>query len=150
VVERDDNVQTLLEGIRDSFELAEEADTLRNIQPESKQAKILHQMLECVSNSAEFIQSYAKDVQVGMSSRPPFAVYYSHVVLGKRALKNLGGRVDEKVEDYRATLVRLRERLLAHATLITEATVLQTRDDVKKVGAQLMEKMSSHALDAGA
>jgi hypothetical protein len=66
VVEHDDNVQTLLEAIQDGFELAEEADTLRNIQPESKQAKILHQMLECVSNSAEFIQSYAKDVQVGM------------------------------------------------------------------------------------
>jgi hypothetical protein len=65
-------------------------------------------------------------------------------------LKNLGGRVDEKVKDYRVTLVRLRERLLAHATLITEATVLQTRDDMKKVGTQLMEKMSSHALDASA
>jgi hypothetical protein len=68
VVERDDNVQTLLEAIRDAFELAEEADTLRNIQPESKQAKILYEMLECVSNSAKFIESYAKDVQVGMSS----------------------------------------------------------------------------------
>jgi hypothetical protein len=71
-------------------------------------------------------------------------------VSGKRALKNLGGRVDQKVEDYRATLVRLRERLLAHAALITEATVLQTREDVRKVGTQIMDKMSSHALDAGA
>jgi hypothetical protein len=68
VVERDNNVQTLLEAIQHAFELAEEADTLRNIQPESKQAKILYEMLECVSSSAEFIESYAKDVQVGMSS----------------------------------------------------------------------------------
>jgi hypothetical protein len=68
LVQRDDNVQTLLEAIRDAFELAEEADTLRDIQPESKQAKILHEMLECVSKTAEFIESYARDVQVGMSS----------------------------------------------------------------------------------
>ena len=67
VVERDDNVQTLLEAIQNDFELAEEADTLRNIQPESKQAKILYERLECVCKSAEFIESYAKDVQVGMS-----------------------------------------------------------------------------------
>ena len=76
-----------------------------------------------------------------------FVAYYSinMWLSGKRTLKNLGGRVDETVEDYRATLVQLRERLLAHATLITEATVLQMRDDVRKVGTQLMKM---HALDA--
>jgi hypothetical protein len=68
LVATDENVQALLEAIRDTFELTEEADTLRNIQPESKQAKSIHEMLECVSQSAEFIESYAKDVQVGMSS----------------------------------------------------------------------------------
>ena len=68
---------------------------------------------------------------------------------GKRTLKNFGGHVDEKVEDYRATLIQLRDKLLAHATVITEATVLQTRDDMRKVGTRLME-MSNHALDAGA
>jgi hypothetical protein len=64
---------------------------------------------------------------------------------GKRTLKNLSGQVDEKVEDYRSSLVRLREKLLAHATVITEATVLQTRDDVRKVGTQLTE----HAFGVG-
>ena len=67
-VERDNNVQTLLEAIRDAFEFAEEADTLRNINPESRQAAILEEMLECVSECAKFITSYAGDVQIGTSS----------------------------------------------------------------------------------
>jgi hypothetical protein len=67
-VERDDNVRTLLEAIRDAFEFAKEADALRNIKPESMQAKILGDMLQCVSKCGEFIESYAKDVQVGTSS----------------------------------------------------------------------------------
>jgi hypothetical protein len=67
-VERDLNVETLLEVIRDAFEFVEEADTLRNIMPESRQATILEEMLESVSKCAEFIQSYAEDVHVGTSS----------------------------------------------------------------------------------
>jgi hypothetical protein len=67
-VERDGNVEALLEAIRDGFEFAEEANTLRNIKPESKQAAILEEMLECVTECAEFIRSYAEDVQVGTLS----------------------------------------------------------------------------------
>jgi hypothetical protein len=67
-VERDGNVETLLEAIRDAFEFAEEADALRNIKPESKQAAILEEMLECVTGCAKFIRSYAEDVQVGTLS----------------------------------------------------------------------------------
>jgi hypothetical protein len=66
--QRDDNVRTLVKAIRDAFEFTNEADVLRNIQPTSAQAKILDEMLECVSKSAEFIESYAKDVQVGRLS----------------------------------------------------------------------------------
>ena len=67
-VGRDDNVRTLLEAIRDAFEFAKEAAILRNIQPSSMQLKILDEMLQCVYKSAEFIESYAKDVQLGTSS----------------------------------------------------------------------------------
>jgi hypothetical protein len=67
-VKRDGNVQTLLEAIRDGFDFAKEADTLKSIKPESKRAEILGQMLECVSKCGEFIKSYAEDVQVGTSS----------------------------------------------------------------------------------
>jgi hypothetical protein len=69
-VQRDENVEALLETIRDAFEFAEDADTLRSIKQESKQAKILEVMLQCVSESARFITSYAEDVQVGTLSSP--------------------------------------------------------------------------------
>jgi hypothetical protein len=62
---RDDNVRTLLRAVRDAFEFAKEADILRNIKPGSKQAEILDEMLQCVSGSAEFIELYGRDVQVG-------------------------------------------------------------------------------------
>jgi hypothetical protein len=40
-------------------------------------------------------------------------------------LKNITGQVDEKVEVYRATLVRLRDNFLASAAVTTELTVLE-------------------------
>jgi NACHT domain len=46
-------------------------------------------------------------------------------------LKNIRGKVDEKVENYRTTLVRLREKFLAYAAVTSEATVLQMWDDAK-------------------
>ena len=67
-VKRDDNIQRLLEAIRDAFEFAEEADILRSIKPKSRQATILEEMLRCVAECAKFIRSYAEDVQVGTSS----------------------------------------------------------------------------------
>jgi hypothetical protein len=63
--QRDDNVRALLTAIRDSFEIAKEADALKNMDPASMQAKILDEMLEYVSESAKFIISYAEDVRVG-------------------------------------------------------------------------------------
>jgi hypothetical protein len=50
--QRDDNVRALLTAIRDSFEIAQEADALKNMDPASTQAKILDEMLEYVSESA--------------------------------------------------------------------------------------------------
>jgi hypothetical protein len=162
--QRDDNVRTLLEAIRNAFEFSKEADILRNIQPASKQAKILDEMLQCVTRSAEFIESYAKDVQVGTSSWPLSSLLIINLFnSGKRTWKNIGGQVDGKVEDYRTALARLREEFLAHATITIEATVLQTRVDmsqtqvdvsqtrvdVGRVKAQLGD-ISNQALEAGA
>jgi hypothetical protein len=67
-VQRDDNVRTLFQAIRDAFEFAEDADALRNIKPESKQARILEEMLQCVSEIGKFIELYAKHIGVGESS----------------------------------------------------------------------------------
>jgi hypothetical protein len=67
---RDDNVRALLEAIRDAFEIAKVADVLKDMEPASTQAKILDEMLECVSECSKFIISYAKDVEVGTWSLP--------------------------------------------------------------------------------
>jgi hypothetical protein len=82
-VQRDDNIETLLEAIRDAFQFAEEADTLRNLRPESSQATILGEMLECVSECARFITSYAEDVKLSMSSWPLSLVIIKHVIRRK-------------------------------------------------------------------
>jgi hypothetical protein len=127
LVQRDENIEALLETIRDAFEFAEEADSLRSIKPESKQAKILEEMLECVSESAKFIKSYAEDVQVGtLSSALPY--FFKIFFAGKRVLKNMvgqGPRVDAKIEQFRTNLVRLRDSFLARAAVTTEVAVLE-------------------------
>jgi hypothetical protein len=83
-LQRDDNVQTLLKAIQDTFEFAKEADVLKNMEPGSTQAKILDEMLECVSECAKFIISYAENVQVGTSSRPLLlAIHPKHLIFSK-------------------------------------------------------------------
>ena len=57
-LQRDDNIRSLLEAILNAFEFGNE-DVLRNIQPGSRQAEILNEMLQCVSECANVIKSYA-------------------------------------------------------------------------------------------
>jgi hypothetical protein len=64
-VERDDNVRALFRVIRDGFEFAKDADALRSIKPESRQARILEEMLQYVYEIGKFIELYAKHVRVG-------------------------------------------------------------------------------------
>jgi hypothetical protein len=40
-------------------------------------------------------------------------------------LKNIVGQVDGKVENYRTTIVQLRDKFLARAAVITEVAVLE-------------------------
>jgi hypothetical protein len=65
--QRDDNVRALFEAIRDAFEFSKDADVLRSIKPESRQARILEEMLQCVFEIGKFIELYAKHMQVGRS-----------------------------------------------------------------------------------
>jgi hypothetical protein len=67
-VERDDNVRALFEAIRVAFEFTKDADALRRMKAESRQARILEEMLQCVSEIGKFIELYAKHVRVGRSS----------------------------------------------------------------------------------
>ncbi len=61
--QRDDNVLTLLEAMYDAFDFPHHEDTVKYIEPESKQAQILTLMLQDVCNCCDFIRSYAKDSQ---------------------------------------------------------------------------------------
>jgi hypothetical protein len=45
---------------------------------------------------------------------------------GKRILRNITGQVDEKIEQYRINLFRLRDNFLAHAAVTTEFVVLES------------------------
>jgi hypothetical protein len=109
----------------DAFQFAEEADALRDIRPESRQATILENMLRCVTECAEFITLYAEDVQVGASSRSLSLVITNMWFTGKRILKNIFGPVDGKIAQYRTNLIRLRDRFLTHAAITTEVTVME-------------------------
>ena len=60
-VERDENVETLLQTTREVFELAEFSEPLGAIMPDFKQAQILPSIFKQVCICGYFIQSYAKD-----------------------------------------------------------------------------------------
>jgi hypothetical protein len=117
-------------AIRDAFEFAKDADALRNINPESRQAKILEEMLQCVFEIGKFVELYAKHVQVGKPSWPLASMIVNMSFVGTRAWKNILGQVDGEIEQYRTTLIRLREDFLARATVTTEIAVLGMQDDV--------------------
>ena len=50
------------------------------------------------------------------------------------------GQADGRIQGYRATLVRLRDDFLAHATVTTEQTVLCVRDDVRNIIIYISKK----------
>jgi hypothetical protein len=94
-------------------------------------------MLQHVCNCCDFIQSYATD-----SKFCAYSVFISAANLnlgfsGKRTLKNLGSRVDKKIEDYGATLLEHHKAFLDEAAVVTEVTALQILDDVGVISAKV-------------
>ena len=67
-VQRDENVQALLDAIYNAFDFTQEADRLKDVAPHSKQGHILTLMLQHVCHCGDFIKSYAQDVQFCMST----------------------------------------------------------------------------------
>jgi len=67
-VQRDENIQALLDAIYNAFDFTQEADPLKNIIPHSKQGRILALMLQHACHCGDFIKSYAQDVQFCMST----------------------------------------------------------------------------------
>ena len=81
---------------------------------------------------------------------------------GKRILKNVGGEVDKKIEDFRTTFLELHKCFLDEAVITTEITALQILDDVGIISASVggilgqldvmgtrVEWVSSHVSDVG-
>jgi hypothetical protein len=56
---------------------------------------------------------------------------------GKRILKNTGGQVDKKIEDFRTTFLELHKSFLDEAAITTEITALQILDDVGIISANV-------------
>ncbi len=94
--------------MHDAFDFAHHEDTLKTIKSDSKRAEILVLMLQDVCSYCDFIQSYTKDSQFCMwySSSPLTRV--NVWLLGKRALKIVGGGVAKDIEDLSAALVEHR------------------------------------------
>jgi hypothetical protein len=52
-------------------------------------------------------------------------------------LKNTGGQIDKKLEDFRTTLLELHKSFLDEAAITTEITALQILDDVGIISANV-------------
>ena len=64
---------------------------------------------------------------------------------GKRILKNTGSQVDAKIEDFRATLLKLHKAFVDEAAVVTEITVLQILDDVGIVSGRISRQLDGMA-----
>ncbi len=56
-------------------------------------------------------------------------------------LKNIGGRVNKQIEDFRTALLELRKAFLDEATITTEITALQILDDVGMISARISNRL---------
>ena len=122
----------------DAFDFAHHEDTLKSIKPQSEQARILTLMLQHVCSCCDFIQSYTKDSQFCTSSSSSSA-FANMIFSGKRTLKNIGGRPEEKVKELSNVLVKLRKAFLDQATISTEITAFQILDDVANISTQVSD-----------
>ncbi len=52
-------------------------------------------------------------------------------------LKNIGGKVNNQIEDFRTALLELRKAFLDQAAITTEITALQILDDVGIISANV-------------
>jgi hypothetical protein len=134
---RDDNVRTLIKSMHDAFDFASHQDTLKSIEPQSKQTEALTLMLRDVCSCSDFLQSYTKDSQFCTLSSPALLAnsdVQSSVMWTWKHF--LGSSVEEKIQDLSTTLVEHRRAFLGHA-VITERTAFQILNGVGNISSQL-------------
>ena len=143
-------MQTLLGAIHDAFDFADDEDTslIKSIKPESKQARLLTQMLKDVGTCCDFIQSYAKDQNFCTSSSSVSSALVNMLFAGKRTLKHIGDGPDDKIKELSDVLVKGRTAFLDRAIISTQITAFQILDDVANISTQLQD-LSNRVADAG-
>jgi len=142
-------------SMHDAFDFARHDDTLKSIEPKSKQAEILTLMLRDVCSCSDFIQSYTKDSQFRTSSSPALLANSNVQSSVMRTLKNIGSGVEEKIQELSTALVEHRRSFLDHAVITTEITAFQILNDVGNISAKVdgvstqLKWVSSQVSDAG-
>ncbi len=137
--QRDDNVRTLLKSMHDAFDFASHQDTLKYIDPKSKQAEALTLMLRDVCSYSDFIQSYTKDSQFCRLSSPALLAYSNVQSSVTRMLKNMGSGVEEKIQELSTALVEHRRAFLDHAVITAEITAFQILNNVGNISSQVSD-----------
>ena len=111
---------------------------IKSIKPESKQARILTQMLEDVGACCDFIQSYAQD-QFCTSVSPALSAFVNMLFSGKRTLKYMGDGPEGKIKELSDVLVKRRIAFLDQAVITVEVTAFQILDQVANISTQLQD-----------
>jgi hypothetical protein len=119
---------------------------IKSIKPESKQARILTEMLKDVGTCCDFIQSYAQD-QFCTSSSPALSAFVNMLFSGKRALKYIGDGPEDKIKELSDILVKRRIAFLDQAIITVEITVFRILDNVANISTQLQD-LSNQVADA--
>ncbi len=153
--QRDDNVRNLLKTMHDAFDFTRHDDTLKSIEPKSKQAEILTLMLRDVCSCSDFIQSYTKDSKFCTLSSPALLANSNVQSSVMRTLKNIGSGVEEKIQELSTALVEHRRSFLDQAVITTEISAFQILNDVGNISAKVdgvstqLKWVSSQVSDAG-
>jgi hypothetical protein len=144
----DDDVRSLLKSMHDAFDFASHKDTLKSIEPRSKQAEVLTLMLQDVCSCSDFIQSYIKDSQFRTFPLPA-SLTNLNMPLVMRLVKNMGsGAKGKKIQELSTALVEHRKAFFDQALLTTEITAFQILNDVGKISSRL-EWVSTQVSDVG-
>ena len=119
--------------MHDTFDFTRHEETLKSMMPKSKQAEILTLMLQDVCSCSDFIQSYTKDSGFCTSLSPTSLAYSNRESSVIQMLKNIGGRVEDKIQELSAALSKHHRAILDQAVITTKITVFQILNNVGSI-----------------
>ena len=134
--------------MHDAFDFTRHEETLKSMTPKSKQAEILTFMLQDVCSCSDFIQAYTKDSRFCTSLLPTSLTYSNMQSSVIRMLKNIGGGVEDKIQELSAALREHRGAFLEQVVITTKITAFQILNDVGSI-INKVDGMSRQVSDAG-